>query len=481
MRDLSLNGLVRGCINPSSPRRGVQYCSRTDARVRVCAVREWDPWREQKSSPATLNTPDSALEPTDSLWSRWNRILLGDFFSGRSRSMISLRSTQWTSAVLLLATLIAVPQAKAWQGQRQPTPNDTLKSPDVAADRKVTFRVYAPKASEVSVSGDFGPGGKLTKDETGVWSITVGPLEADFYSYVFNIDGVRTVDPKNAQIKQGVSSLESMFLVAGSDADFEVTKDVPHGEIRSAWYQSGTLGVSRRMHVYTPPGYEGGSEKYPVLYLLHGGGDEDSGWSTIGRAGFILDNLLADKKTLPFLIVMPNGSLPRPANLPRTAPGAQASPEARAAMEAAQNRFTDELLKEIVPFVESRYRTRTGTENRAIAGLSMGGGQTLRVLTTHPDQFAYVAIWSAGLPGRNPADWQERNSAFLNSAEKVNHTVKLLSIRVGDKDFAAAGSKGLAEVFEKYKIKHELQPSGGGHTWRNWRHYLNELAPRLFR
>jgi enterochelin esterase family protein len=272
-----------------------------------------------------------------------------------------------------------------------------------------------------------------------------------------------------------------MFLVPGSDADFESTKEVPHGEIRATWYRSGTLNSSRRMHVYTPPGYEGGGEKYPVLYLLHGGGDEDSGWSTIGRAGFIVDNLLADKKALPFLIVMPNGSLPRPANLPRTAPGGQPTPEARAAMEALQNRFTDELLKEVVPYVETHYRVRTGAENRAIAGLSMGGGQSLRVLTTHPDQFAYVAIWSAGLPGGNAGNWQDRNAAFLSGADKVNGAVKLLSIRVGDKDFALAGSKALAEVFDKYKIKHEIQVGGGGHTWINWRHYLNELAPRLFR
>ncbi len=242
-----------------------------------------------------------------------------------------------------------------------------------------------------------------------------------------------------------------------------------------------SLDTPRRLHIYTPPGYEGGTDKYPVLYLLHGAGDEDSGWSTIGRAGFILDNLLADKKARPMLVVMPNGSLPRPANLPpRPAPGSPPSPEFRSAMEAAQNRFTDELLKNVVPFVEKSYRVQTGRENRAIAGLSMGGGQTLRVVTTHPEEFAYVGIWSAGLFGGNADDWEKHNAEFLASADTVNHAVKLFSISVGDKDRLLAGSKSLAEVLGKHSIKHEVHISSGGHTWINWRHYLNDFAPRLF-
>ena len=321
----------------------------------------------------------------------------------------------------------------------------------------------------------------MTKDEQGVWSIAVGPLTPDFYSYTFTVDGVRTVDPKNAMVKPGLSSLDSMFLVPGAEADFELTRDVPHGEVRTAWYHSGTLNSLRSMHVYTPPSYEAGTEKYPVLYLLHGAGDDDSGWTTIGRAGFIIDNLLAEKKGVPMIVVMPNGSLPRPANMPRFTPGTPPSPEARAAMEGFQNRFTDELLKEIVPFTEAHYRTLTGRDNRAIAGLSMGGGQTLRVVTTHPDEFAFVAIWSAGLFGGNPEDFEKRNESFFKGVDQFNKTVKLLSISVGDKDFALNGTKSLTSLLEKHGVKHELHVSGGGHTWINWRHYLNELAPRLFR
>ena len=376
--------------------------------------------------------------------------------------------------VLLVAAAVA-PRADAQFPRREPTPNDTLVSPEIAPDHKVTFRVYAPKASEVTVGGDWATSGpaKLEKDDKGVWSVTVGPLTPDYYSYSFAIDGVRTLDPKNPTIKQGIASLDSMFFLAGKETEFMDNQKVPHGEVRNVWYQSSTLDAQRRMHVYTPPGYDASKDRYPVLYLLHGGGDEDSGWSTIGRAGFILDNLLAEKKCKPMLVVMPNGSLPRPS---AAKPGEKPSPEM---MAAARDRFTNELLKDVVPYVEKNYRVLADAQHRAITGLSMGGGQTLRVVTTHPDQFAYVGVWSAGI-GQNAEDFEKRNATFLDGAEKVNKQVKLFSISVGDKDFTYAGSKNLSEVLTKHGIKNELHVSGGGHTWINWRHYLNDFAPLLF-
>jgi enterochelin esterase-like enzyme len=381
-----------------------------------------------------------------------------------------------TRMALILLGLVGLTPAPvlAQPPKRQPTPNDTLVSPEVHPDRKVTFRIYAPKASEVTLRGDwmetFAPV-SLMKDEKGVWSAVVGPLAPDFYSYSFTVDGVRTLDPKNPTIKQGVTSLDNMFFLSGPEADFQDNKPVPHGDVRKVWYQSSTLGEQRRMHVYTPPGYDTGSEKYPVLYLLHGGGDEDSGWSTIGRAGFILDNLIAAKKARPMLVVMPNGSLPRPTGI---APGA-------AGMAALQDRFTNELLNDVVPFVEKNYRVVADSDHRALAGLSMGGGQTLRVLTTNPDRFAHVAIWSAGLFGGSPDDFEKRNESFFKDPNRVNKTVKLLQISVGDKDFALTGSKALSELLKKHGIEHELRITGGGHTWINWRQYLNDLAPKLFR
>jgi enterochelin esterase-like enzyme len=389
----------------------------------------------------------------------------------------------------LLVSMTVLGLASAWSPiasaqfpRRQPTPNDTLKSTEVAPDKKVTFHIYAPKADEVSVGGDFGRGGKMTKDDRGVWSLTVGPLAPDFYSYTFVVDGVRTVDPKNPMIKQGLSSLESLFLVPGEEAEFEATKEVAHGEVRYVWYRSGTLNELRRMHVYTPPGYEQGDAKYPVFYLLHGGGDEDSGWATIGRAGFILDNLIAAKKAVPMIVAMPNGSLPPPKDMPpRPAPGEAPSAEFRAAMEKMQIRFTNELLKEVIPAVEKTYRVKTGRENRALAGLSMGGGQTLRVLVTHPDEFAYVGIWSAGIFGGNAGQWETQNEGFLAARQTSSRAFERLEIVVGDQDFALPGSKALSMIFTKRGVEHELRISGGGHTWINWRHYLNEFAPRLFR
>jgi enterochelin esterase-like enzyme len=374
-----------------------------------------------------------------------------------------------------LATLIGFAAIPAVAQQPKKLAPPPVVSPEIHTDKKVTFRINAPKATEVTVRGDWmtSPPEKLTKDEKGIWSVTVGPLTPDFYSYAFTVDGVRTLDPVNPTIKQGIASLDNMFFLAGPEADFQDNKSVSHGDIRKVWYSSSTLKDQRRMHVYTPPGYDSNSDRYPVFYLLHGGGDEDSGWSTVGRVGFILDNLIAAKKAKPMIVVMPNGSLPRPG----IAPGAKLDPKEMAAL---QNRFTNELLNDVVPQVEKHFRVKTGSENRALAGLSMGGGQTSRVLTTHPDQFGYVAIWSAGLFGGNAEAFVSQNEAFLKNAADVNKSVKLLEITVGDQDFALAGSKALSGVLEKYGIKHELKVTGGGHTWINWRRYLNELAPKLF-
>ncbi|RPJ59236.1 MAG: esterase [Acidobacteria bacterium] len=388
------------------------------------------------------------------------------------RVLVVLLLSAW--AVILFAPS-QTPPAPA----RPATP--AVVSPEVLPDHRVTFRIRAPKASDVILRGDWMEGTtveKLAKGEDGVWSTTVGPLTPDFYSYSLTVDGVKTLDPPNAFIKQGIAGVDNIVFVSGPEAAFEDNNPVPHGQIRLVWYSSGTLGAQRRMHVYTPPGYDSSDKRYPVFYLLHGGGDEDSGWSTIGRAGFILDNLIAKKKAQPMIVVMPNGSLPMPANLPRPTPGVTPSPEVMAAYTAARARFVPELMKEVIPQIEKNFRVLADREHRAIAGLSMGGGQTLQVITANPDKFAYVGVWSAGI-GRNAAEWETTNSAFLDNP-KVNSWVKLFSISVGDKDFALDGSKNLEEVLKKHGIQHQMHISGGGHTWINWRHYLNDFAPKLF-
>src|SRR5580658_813732 len=397
-----------------------------------------------------------------------------------------------------IVALVTIRFAALAQPPRPPTPNDTLKSTEVLPDHRVVFRIYAPKASAVTLTGDFvaqgrGIAGPLEKDDQGVWSIAVGPLVPDFYSYSFTVDGVRTIDPKNAMVKQGIASLESMFLVPGDEAAYEDTLPVPHGEVRAVWYNSITLGQPRRMHVYTPPGYESGNQKYPVLYLIHGGGDEDSGWSTIGRAGFILDNLLAAGKIKPMIVVMPNGSISLPGvNSPMGGGGAArpATPEATAARIAAISKlhdaFVGDLLTGIIPYVEKTYRVPATRENRAIAGLSMGGAETLRAAPSNLDKFAWNGVFSMGLQegmkaGVN-ADFVLRNPAFFADPEKTNQQIRLFWIGVGKDDRTVTdGPKRLSETLTAHHIRHEFHETEGGHTWINWRLYLRDFSQLLFR
>ncbi len=338
-------------------------------------------------------------------------------------------------------------------------------------DRRVVFRIDASRATQVTINGDWITHGRvkngpLEKDDNGVWSITLGPFVPDFYSYWFLVDGVRTLDPKNAWIKPGVVNLSNMFEVPGAEAEYEETRPVAHGEVRIVWYQSSTLHSIRSMHVYTPPGYESGKSKYPVFYLLHGAGDDDSGWSTIGRAGFILDNLLAEKKAKPMIVVMPNGSMPYTDKGP----------------SYLADQFADELLQNVIPYVEKNYRVIANRDNRAIAGLSMGGGQTLRVLPSNLDKFAYAGVWSMGIGGSFWPNFEQDNASFLDNAAMTNKELKLFWIAVGEKDaLVGESANNLDKLLTAKGIKHEFHLSEGGHTWINWRHYLNDYAQLLFR
>ncbi|GAB3904457.1 alpha/beta hydrolase-fold protein [Larkinella knui] len=374
---------------------------------------------------------------------------------------------------LMLALLLGF-QALAQTPPRQPTPNDTLKSPKVLTDNRVAIQIYAPKASEVIVSGDFLGGAKpltLTKDANGVWSVTVGPLKPDYYTYTLMVDGVRTMDPKNPVIKQGISSLENVMALPGAETVFEDNRPVPHGELRQVWYQSNTLGMARRMHVYTPPGYEKGTTKYPVFYLLHGGGDDDSGWPTVGRAGFILDNLLAAGQAKPMIVVMPNGSMPLP---PSTGMPDQTT------MQKMRALFADELVKEVMPYVEKNYRTQTNRESRAIAGLSMGGFQTLDLTLSRPELFNYVGVFSSGFFGPT-IDEAETKYASVLKDPGFNKNKKLFWIEIGKDDFVMDANKKTLALLDKHQIKYQYKETAGGHTWTNWRQYLNEYVPLLFR
>lgn len=374
---------------------------------------------------------------------------------------------------LALALLLTTGAAYTQVPQRPPTPNDTLQSPQVLAGNRVAIRLYAPRASEVTVTGDLlggRPPEKLAKDANGVWSATLGPLRPDYYTYTLFVDGVRTADPKNAFIKQGISSIENMLLVPGPETAFQDIRPVPHGELRQVWYQSKTLGQARRMHVYTPPGYDQSDAKYPVFYLLHGGGDDDSGWPTVGRAGFILDNLLAEGRAKPMIVVMTNGSMPPPAGPPNPAQG----------MNRTRELYAQELTQEVLPYVEKNYRVLANRPNRAIAGLSMGGFQTLELALTRPELFDYVGVMSSGLFGQAIEEAPTRYAKALGDPA-YNQGKKLFWVAIGKDDFVMEANKKTLALLEKSGIRYQYQETDGGHTWINWRQYLREFVPLLFR
>jgi len=377
-----------------------------------------------------------------------------------------MKSIALPTLLLALATPAAAQPARAG-GPAAPV----VVSPEVSGDHRITVRLYAPKAEAVRLDASdvpgvpLGAGAPMTKAENGVWQVTLGPVPAGAYRYAFVVDGVPTLDPRNPATSEANTNAWSLVYVPGSDL-FD-TRPVPRGAVAEVTYYSDSLGMFRRMHVYTPPGYDAKSDKYPVLYLLHGAGDDDSAWSTIGRAGFILDNLIAAKKAKPMIVVMPSGNLPFPG---------------MGKVDPLLDRFTNDLLKDVVPHVEKQFRVKTGAKNRALAGVSMGGAQTMHVLATYPERFGYVALWSASMFGgdRNPAAFEQQYEAFLKNAEAVNKSVKLLEITVGEEDRILNASKAMSGVFKKHGVKHQLKVTGGSHTWINWHRYLNELAPKLF-
>jgi enterochelin esterase family protein len=308
----------------------------------------------------------------------------------------------------------------------------------------------------------------MEKDAEGVWTATAGPLEPAIYGYAFNVNGVKMADPRNNMRQAGVNGVSSLVEVPGSAPMFYDAKPVPHGAIHVHWYDSKSVGALRSFYVYTPPGYEKGKNKYPVLYLLHGSGDTESGWVTIGRANMIVDNLIADKKAVPMVIVMPFGH-------PRAAVGFDQD----AAMPSDRELFARDLLEEIMPMAEGEYRIDAKPERRAIAGLSMGGGQSLNIGLSHLDRFRWIGVFSAGM--RSVEDVEKAFPDVLADPSATNRKLKLFWIACGKADGGFAGVQHLDEALKRHSIEHTFVPSEGAHTWRNWRAYLYQMTPLLFR
>jgi enterochelin esterase family protein len=310
----------------------------------------------------------------------------------------------------------------------------------------------------------------LAKNDQGVWSVTVGPIEPEIYHYNLTVDGVSMIDPGNPDVKTGSTprTLQSILEVRGETPAFYDGQPVPHGEIRTHWYESKSLGTLRRITVYVPPDYDrpaNARSRYPVVYLFHGANADETAWTRLGRANLILDNLIAAGKTKPFIVVMPFGY-----GAPPGAAGA-----------AGQNTalFGKDLLEDALPFIEARYRTHADRDHRAIVGLSMGGGQALTIGLNHLDVFSHVGGFSAGL-GR-AADFPTTFGSLIANPEKANKQLRFLWVGCGKDDGLFALSKGFSDFLTENKIKHTFRETTGAHTWMVWRRYLHEVSPLLFR
>jgi enterochelin esterase family protein len=362
-------------------------------------------------------------------------------------------------------------------------------SPEISTDRHVTFRILAPKAESVRLSGGDipgnGQGAELKKATNGVWEVTLGPIDPGTYRYNFNVDGVAVIDPRSAAISESNNNVWSLVHVPGSE--FMDTRDVPHGAVAAITYYSKALGKFRRLHVYTPPGYESGKGRFPIFYLLHGAGDSDEAWTSVGRAGFILDNLIASGKARPMVVVMPAGHT-RPFSFGSRAGAFTNTASGRSVVDE----FVEDFLNDIMPYAEGHYRVYADGKHRAIAGLSMGGSQSLNIAIPHLEKFGYVGVFSSGLIGsfgagrggstNAPAGptWEERHKDALDNA-KARKGLKLFWFATGKDDFLIETTRGTVAMLKKHGFDPVFKETPGAHTWINWREYLNEFAPQLFR
>ena len=378
------------------------------------------------------------------------------------------------------ATIALVLVSEDALAQRGPQRGPRFVSPEVNADRTVTLRVLAPKADSVRLTGEILNGSRspaFTRDSAGVWSATVGPLPPDIYSYAFNIDGVSVPDPQNPYVKTAAASgLATQVEVPGDGPQYYDARAVPHGIVSIFQYESAALGVPRTAWVYTPPGYNTNGNRYPVAYLLHGVGDTETGWVLTGRANQILDNLIADGRARPMVVVMPLGH-PRQSigiGAPATRP---ADPMTGLGPDMRATEFGNDLIRDLMPGVEKNVRVSNRADERAIVGLSMGGAQTLRIGLNNLDKFHWVASLSAALVGDSVA---AGFANVLSDSARVNRSLKLLYMTIGKDDGLVTGNRALDAALTRAGIRHTYREGEGAHTWRVWRRNLYDIAPLLF-
>ena len=407
-----------------------------------------------------------------------------------------LQSRFGMTLLLTVSGLFAQPPPAAAGPPRAPQ-GPRVVSPEILPDKKVTFRLMAPKAGTVVLNGNWNNGLNIpmSKDEQGIWSATIGPLSEQLWGYSFNVDGLKVMDPGNGEYQRDGSRYDNLLMISGPASDaWEFKPDVPHGSVEAVWYASDVLKQKgRRMYVYTPPDYASSNAKYPVLYLLHGGGGDEDAWTAMGRANIILDNMIAQGKAKPMLVVMPNGNAPQivsqgyaygptPPRQPVTAPapppvqaaqgGPTGVPTPRPPVPYAGS-YPQSLVTEVIPFVEKRYRVLGNKDSRAIAGLSMGGGHTVQATNNNPGVFGWIAVWSAGAQ-----DTPEFTAALTKVKDAgVNH----YWIGAGTTDFALKGSETLSAVANKVGLNTSWHTAPGAHYWFIWRQFLGEFSTVVFR
>ena len=365
--------------------------------------------------------------------------------------------------------------------QQQLGQRSRVQSPVVNADGTVTFNFYSPSAQRVSVSGDFdeirNQRLEMTKQENGVWTVTTKALNPELYSYSLSVDGQRFVDPANSYVNRDISTLSNIFIVTKSNDDkghLYSVNDVPHGTLSRVWYDSPTLGQQRRMTVYLPAAYDG-KKVFPVMYLLHGHGGDETAWGDLGRASQIMDNLIAEGKCVPMIVVMPNGN-----PTCNAAPGwwheGMYTPDGNAFNQRGAKASMEESFMDIVNYVDSHYKTIKKRSGRAVTGLSMGGGHTFGISRLYPETFDYYGLQSAAARvQQNDAKFNEQMTRLFSSKPK------LFWIAIGKEDFLIQQNNGLRQYLDEHKYPYEYYENDGGHIWRNWRIYLTMFAQKIFR
>ena len=381
--------------------------------------------------------------------------------------------------VFLISLTISVAAQQALFGGTE------IVSPEIHKDHTVIFRVQAPAAEAVKLSGDWMPyegwvpgSVNMQKDENGLWSHTTEVLNPELYGYAYIIDGVRTNDPNNVFVSRDISTNTNIFLIEGGQADLYKVNDVPHGSVNHRWYDSPGLDMTRRITIYSPPGYETSKASYPVLYLLHGAGGDEEAWNELGRASQIMDNLIAQGNVEPMLVVMPNGNVSQQA---APGEGIRGYYKPQFMEGGTMDGSYEESFLDIVNFVESSYRVKADKESRAVAGLSMGGFHSLHISRYYPNTFNYVGLFSAAILPTQDVSSKVYQDIDGTLKTQMDNGYKLYWIGIGKTDFLYENVTEYRKNLDKMGMSYIYRESDGGHIWKNWRIYLSEFTPLLFK